>query len=476
MKTAFKIACLFGAFLIAPATAQQTPKPAARVPARAAQEAGSHKLLHDVANDVSQEAMRANLTALVGFGTRHSLSDRSSKTRGIAAAQDWVKARFARINSDCGRCLEIVTPSENFTGNRVPVSTGFMSIFAIQKGTADPDRVVIIAGHLDSRNTDIMDAVHDAPGADDDGSGTAAVLEAARVLSTRKFPATIVYAVLTGEEQGLYGGTVLAHYARDHNWNVEADLNNDIIGNSLGGDGMVDNSHVRVFSEGTRDLETDAEAKGIRYNGGEIDSPSRNLARFMVTLGERYLTNFHVKLVYRTDRYGRGGDQNPVLQAGYPAVRVTEAKENYTREHQNVRMENGIAYGDVLTAVDFPYLAQVTRLNIVTLAALAMAPAPPEVGITGAVTYDTTLTWKPVAGASGYRAWWRDSLDPNWTHSWTADPGAASIKLSRVNIDDWLFGVSSLSADGYESPVAFPGTSGVQGANLTAAPQPAPPK
>ena len=435
-------------------------------------DSGSHRLLRDVAGDVSQDQMRATLTALVGFGTRHSLSDRSSKTRGIAAAQDWVKARFARINSDCGRCLEIATPSENFTGSRVPTSSNFMDVLAIQKGTSDPDRVVIIAGHLDSRNSDVMDAVHDAPGADDDGSGTAAVLEAARVLSTRKFPATIVYAVLTGEEEGLYGGTVLAHYAREHHWNVEADLNNDIIGNSLGGDGVVDANHVRVFSEGTRDLETEAEAKAIRYNGGEIDSPSRNLARFMTSLGERYLASFHVKMIYRTDRYGRGGDQNPVLQAGYPAVRVTEAKENYTREHQNVRTENGISYGDVLGAVDFAYLAQVTRLNVVTLAALAMAPAPPEVAIAGAVSYDTTLSWKPVAGAVEYRAWWRDSLDPNWTHSWTAGPGATSVKLAHVNIDDWLFGVASVSADGYESPVSFPGSPGPQGANLPATAQP----
>jgi hypothetical protein len=471
MKSAFKFACLFTTILALPAGAQQD------APSRSkSANPVSHQLLREVASDVSPDQMRATLTALVGFGTRHSLSDRSSKTRGIAAAQDWVKARFARINSDCGRCLEIATPSENFTGSRVPTSSNFMDVLAIQKGTSDPDRVVIIAGHLDSRNSDAMDAVHDAPGADDDGSGTAAVLEAARVLSARKFPATIVYAVLTGEEEGLYGGTVLAHYARARNWNVEADLNNDIIGNSLGGDGVTDTTHVRVFSEGTRDLETEAEAKAIRYNGGEIDSPSRNLARFMTNLGERYLENFHVKMIYRTDRYGRGGDQNPVLQAGYPAVRVTESKENYTREHQNVRTENGIAYGDVLSAVDFSYLAQVTRLNVVSLAALAMAPAPPEVSIKGAVTYDTTLSWKPVAGATGYRAWWRDSLDPNWTHSAMADPGAASIKLTHVNIDDWLFGVAAISADGYESPVSFPGASGAQGANLSAGSQPTPPK
>jgi len=451
------VACALGMALLAwlPAAAQEN----------------DHPLLHQLAAEVNPDALHATIGKLVGFGTRHSLSGNTSKTRGIGAAQAWIKDSFAEIAKSCGGCLQIDTPSENFTGSRVPVSTAFMDVLAIQRGTTDPDRVIIIAAHLDSRNSDAMDAVHDAPGADDDGSGVAAVMEAARILSKRKFPATLVYAVLTGEEQGLYGGTVLAHYARDHHWNVEVDLNNDIIGNSRGGDGTVAADRVRVFSEGTRDLETEAEARGIRYNGGEIDSPSRNIARFMAVLGENYLNDFDVRMIYRTDRYGRGGDQVPMLAAGFPALRVTEGAENYTREHQNVRRENGIDYGDVLDGVDFFYLAQVTRLNIVTMAALAMAPASPVVGISGAVTYDTTLNWQPVPGAASYRAWWRDSLDPNWTHGRMASD-ATSITLEHVNIDDWLFGVSALSAEGYESPVAFPGTSGAVGATL--APRPAP--
>ena len=414
-----------------------------------------HPLLHQVVGEVSPDALHATITRLVAFGTRHSLSGNSSTTRGIGAAQTYVKGEFARINANCGSCLEIETPAESFTGERMPTVTPFMDVLGIQRGQSDPNRVVIIAGHLDSRNTDITDSVHDAPGADDDGSGTAAVLEAARVLSHHKFPATLVYAVLTGEEQGLYGGTVLAHYAASHQWKVEADLNNDIIGNSHGGDGTADATHVRVFSEGTRDLESDAQARGVRYNGGEIDSPSRNLARFIATLSPRYLRDFNARLVYRTDRYGRGGDQVPVLAAGFPAVRVTESKEDYTHEHQTLRTENGIAYGDVIGGVDFAYLAQVARLNIVSMAALAMAPALPQVQITGAVTYDTNLSWALVPGAASYRAWWRDSLDPSWTHSQSAG-NATSIKLQHVNIDDWLFGVSSMSADGYESPVSFP--------------------
>ncbi len=430
-----------------------------------------HPLLHQLAAEVNPDALHATIGKLVSFGTRHSLSGNASKTRGIGAAQNWIKDSFAQIGAACNGCLAIDTPSENFSGSRVPVSTAFMDVLAIQRGTTDPDRVIIIAAHLDSRNTDPMDAVHDAPGADDDGSGVAAVMEAARILSKRKFPATLVYAVLTGKSRGSMAAPCWRIMPSDHHWNVEVDLNNDIIGNSRGGDGTVAADRVRVFSEGTRDLETEAEARGIRYNGGEIDSPSRNIARFMAVLGENYLTGFDVRMIYRTDRYGRGGDQVPVLAAGYPAVRITEAAENYTREHQNVRSENGIDYGDLLDGVDFFYLAQVTRLNIVTMAALAMAPAPPQVGITGAVTYNTTLNWLPVPGATAYRAWWRDSLDPNWTHGRMAGD-ATSITLEHVNIDDWLFGVSSLSADGYESPVAFPGTSGAVGASLVARPAP----
>jgi Zn-dependent M28 family amino/carboxypeptidase len=426
-------------------------------------------LLRQAAGEVSPQALHATILRLVAFGTRHSLSGNTSANRGIGAAQAWVKGEFAKISARCGDCLEIETPAESFTGGRVPRPTPIMDILAIQRGQGDPGRVIVIAAHVDSRNSDPMDSVNDAPGANDDGSGTAAVLEAARILSTRRFPATLVYAVLTGEEQGLLGGTVLAHYARDHGWNVEADLNNDIIGNSHGGNGAVDTTHVRVFSEGTRDLETESEARATRYNGGEIDSPSRNLARFIATLAPRYLHGFDVRLIYRTDRYGRGGDQVPVLAVGFPAVRVTEAAENYTRQHQNVRQENGIAYGDVIAGVDFDYLAQVARLNIVTMAALAMAPAPPNVGIGGAISYDTLLSWKPVPGAASYRAWWRDSLDPAWTHSRPAG-NATSIKLENVNIDNWLFGVSSLSADGYESPVSFPFGDRPAGASFTSAP------
>ena len=428
--------------------------------AGAAHAGAPHPMLRQIAGQVSARELHATIQRLVGFGTRHTLSDTTSPVRGIGAARRWVQGRFTEIGQGCGGCLRIETPSEVVTGERVPTPTEVMDVLAIQPGTGDPDRVVIISGHLDSRVTDPMNAVSDAPGANDDGSGVAAVLESARILSRHRFAATVVYAVLSGEEQNLYGGKVLAHYAAAHGWRVEAQLNNDIIGNIHGQGGEVDAAHVRVFSEGTKATETPEQASRRRYNGGEVDSPSRNLARFIDGLAPQYLHGLQVRMVYRTDRYSRGGDQVAMLEAGYPAVRLTEAAENYTRQHQDVRTEAGIAYGDVLAGVDFPYLAQVTRLNAVALAALASAPAPPaEVKIEGAVSPDTKVSWTPSAGAAAYRVWRRNTIAPRWQIARPAGP-ATSLILKGVVIDDWFFGVSAVSADGYESPVEFPGPAG----------------
>lgn len=418
-------------------------------------------VLRELPGEVSAERLHATIARLVGFGTRHTLSDTRSDKRGIGAARRWVGAEFAAISRDCGGCLTVTTPSQVVTAPpRVPVATEIMDVLAIQRGTTDPERVVVISGHLDSRVTDVMNATADAPGANDDGSGTAAVIEAARVLSKHRFAATIVYAVLSGEEQGLHGGKVLADYAKAQGWRVEADLNNDIVGNTEGLSGARDNTHVRVFSEGTRAIETPEEANKRRYNGGEVDSPSRQIARYMDGLADRYLANFDVKMVYRTDRFGRGGDQVRMLEAGYPSVRVTEAVENYNRQHQDLRTENGIRYGDVLEGVDFPYLAQVTRLNVLTLAALAQAPAPPTgVDLAGAVSADTTLKWTPAPDAAAYRVWWRGTTDPTWRYSRTVGPTGQAV-LPGINIDDWFFGVSAVGADGAESPVVYPGDAG----------------
>ncbi|WP_219851830.1 M20/M25/M40 family metallo-hydrolase [Methylibium rhizosphaerae] len=355
-------------------------------------------------------------------------------------------------------------PSQTITDQRIPRPTEVVNLVAVQRGTSDSQRVIVITGHLDSRAGDVMNATIDAPGANDDASGVAAVIEAARVLSRHRFRATLVYAALSGEEQGLYGGRILAAYARAQGWQVQANLNNDIVGNSRGGNGVHDNATVRVFSEGTRTTETQQQANRRRYNGGEVDSPSRNIARLMAALAERHLDNLRVKMVYRTDRYGRGGDQVAFLEAGFPAVRITEANEDYTRQHQDVRVENGIRYGDTIDGVDFDYLAQVTRLNVVAMAAMARAPAPPSgVTIEGAVSPHTTLRWKAVPGAAAYRVWWRDTTAAQWTHSRDvpATPGEAQAAMLRnITIDDWFFGVSAVSADGHESPVVFPGDAG----------------
>ena len=419
-------------------------------------------VLETIAGDVDPAALHASVAALVGFGTRHTLSDTTSDTRGIGAARRWAKARFEAISRDCGGCLEIVTPTQTVTGQRAPAGVEIVDVVAIQRGVSDPERVVAITGHIDSRVTDVMDAAHDAPGANDDASGVAAVLESARVLSKRRFAATIVYGVLSGEEQGLYGGKVLADFAQAQGWRVEADLNDDIVGNSHGQDGVNDNGVVRVFSEGTKALETPAQAAKRRYDGGELDSPSRNLARFVAGLADRTLVNLRVEMVYRTDRYGRGGDQVPFLEHGFPALRFTEPHEDYRREHQDLRSENGVPYGDTIDRVDFDYLANVTRLNAITLAALANAPAPPQgVTIGGAVTTDTVLSWTPRPDAASYRIEWRATTAPQWQHSRAFTPAdAAHAVLRNVDVDDFFFGVSAVSADGWESPVVFPGDAG----------------
>lgn len=421
---------------------------------------GEQPLLKEVAAQVSPQRQRATIEKLVSFGTRHAGSDTKSDKRGVGAARRWIASEFNSISKDCGGRLKVETPAQVMTAPRLAGPTEIMDVLGVLPGTTDPGRVIVISGHYDSRNSDANDFTGDAPGANDDGSGTAAVIEAARALCQHEYPATLVFAALSGEEEGLLGGKVLADYALAQGWRVEADLNNDIIGNTEGMGGVRDNTHVRVFSEGTRSTETPEQANRRRYNGGEVDSPSRNLARFMDRLADQYLTNLDVKMIYRTDRFGRGGDQVEMLAAGFPAVRVTEAAENYTRQHQNLRTEHGIKYGDVIEGVDFDYLAQVTRLNVVTMAALAMAPAPPTgVEIEGAVSPDTTVKWTPAKDAAAYRVWWRGTTDPQWRYSRVVGTGG-TVRLPNVVIDDWFFGVSAIGPDGFESPVVFPGAPG----------------
>ncbi len=329
-------------------------------------------------------------------------------------------------------------------------------VVAVQRGSGDPDRVVIVQGHIDSRVSDSLDATHDAPGANDDGSGVAVVLEAARLLSREKFPATIVYAVLSGEEQGLWGGQLLARTAKARGWKVAAVLNNDIVGNTHGIGGEHIDDTVRVFSEGLPAAASPDELKAIRGTGGEDDSPSRALARAVARVAAS-TNGLKVFAVHRPDRFQRGGDHLPFLDAGFPAVRLTEATENYDRQHQDLRTENGRRYGDTIDGVDFPYLARVAALNVATLRELATAPAAPQgVTIAGAVSDDTTVAWSAVAGATGYRVVWRRADGGTWTDHRDVPATATTLVLPHVNIDDHFFGVAALNGAA-ESLVTFAG-------------------
>jgi hypothetical protein len=409
----------------------------------------------EIANQVSEQSLRRTLERLVSFGTRHTLSA-DEGTRGLPAAQRWTAEEFGRYSEACGGCLRVETVGETVEGlPRIPGPSRVESVIAIQRGTTDPDRVVIITAHIDSRVTDVMNAADDAPGANDDGSGTAAVLEAARILSRHRFPATIVYAPLAGEEQGLVGARILAEHARRQGWRIVANLNNDMIGNTEGQDGARDADHIRVFSEGIRaDAMTPEYLALVRRLGGENDSPSRNLSRWLASFAETLPYGIAVRQVWRNDRFGRGGDHSEFLNAGFPAVRVTEAVENYHRQHQDLRTEDGIVYGDTLDGIDWDYLTRATRFNVAALAALARAPMPPAPRIEGAVTPDTTVSWDPVPGAAAYMIRWRPTDAANWQEALRVGGGTTRHELTGIRIDDYVFGVSSVSADGHESPVA----------------------
>jgi hypothetical protein len=423
--------------------------------------------LRSIVAAVSAARMKATVEKLVSFGTRHTLSSQTDPNRGIGAALNWGESQFKSLD------LETVRPCETFQGERVPTPTRICDAVAIQRGTERPNDVVIITGHIDSRVSDPMNANAFEPGANDDGSGSAAVLEAAGVLSKHKFPGTIVYSLDSGEEQGLYGAKVIAAYAKAQGWNVIANLNNDIIGNSCGSDGVCDSTHVRVFSEGPRWQGHDELAKDIRSFGGENDAPSRNISRYLDSLADRLKIGLDVRQVWRNDRFGRGGDHTEFLNLGFPAVRLTVAVENYNWQHQDVRIEKGIHYGDTVDHMDFPYLAKIAKLNIAALAAMASAPAPPEPTVEGAVSTDTTVSWDMVPLTLHYLIRWRRTDANTWEFSRAVSPKDCEIALWRnrkteeegqfsyckvvlphIRVDDWVFGVSSVSKDGFESPVA----------------------
>ena len=425
--------------------------------------------LHDIAADVSAKRIEQDIRKLVGFGTRHTLSDTKSDTRGIGAARRWIKQEFDKISAACGNCLEVYYQSATISGEkRIPDATEVVSVIAIQRGITDPGRYVIMSGDIDSRVSDVMDATSDSPGANDNASGVAGTLEAARVLSQYRFNGSIVYAALSGEEQGLFGGRIMAEQAQKDGWRIKAVLNNDMIGNIEGINGVINNTTARIFAEGTRQTETERDARVRRFTGGEVDSPSRNLARYIDLIADRYIENLDTMVIYRLDRFGRGGHHRPFNDLGYPGVRIMETNENYNRQHQDLRTEDGIKYGDTIDGVNFDYAAKLTALNATSLASMAWAPNPPiNVSIKGAVQPSTTLSWdaldaKQNPHLAGYKIYWRYTDAPQWQFSrFVGD--VTSFTLDNVVIDNYFFGVASVSKDGFESPVVFPGAAGAFG-------------
>jgi len=420
--------------------------------------------IEKILGEISAANIEAVMRKLVGFGTRHTLSSQDDPARGIGAAWRWIKEEMDRYSRESGGRL-IVTTDEFIQQptQRVPQATKLVNVVATLPGSQpeSKDRVYVVSGHYDSCvcSQGMTDATSDAPGASDDASGTAVVMEMARVMSKYQFDATLVFLAVAGEEQGLLCAAHWAEEAKKKELNVAAMFTNDIVGNTLGGGGVKDNARVRVFSEGVPTTETEAEARIRQSNGGENDGPSRQLARYIKEAAERYLNNFEATLVFRRDRYGRGGDHNAFLQRGYPAVRFTEPNEDFTRQHQRVREEGGVKYGDVIEMVDFPYISQVARVNAAAMASMALAPASPS-GVSfksSRQEYNTTLTWKANAepDVAGYRVVWRETYQPFWQR--VVDVGnVTEYVMKGLSKDDYFFAVQAIDKDGNASAPSFP--------------------
>lgn len=417
-------------------------------------------MLTEISTATSAENIKSDIEALVGFGTRHTLSDTVSKTRGIGAARRWIKSAFDKVSKDCDNCLEVTYLGDlvKADGRRIITDTKVVNVVAIQRGTKYPNKYVIMSGDIDSRVSDANNFTSDSPGANDNATGMAGAIEAARVLSKYKFSVSIIYVGLSGEEQGLYGGKIMAEYAKKNGWDILALLNNDMIGNIYGIDGVIDNSTFRVFSEAISMETTDKEKASMRYYGGEVDGPSRQLARRVDQITDAYMTNLDAIMIYRLDRFGRGGHHRPFNDAGFTGVRIMETHENYNRQHQDIREENGIKYGDVIEGVDFDYAAKLTAVNCLTLASIAAAPAEPQnVMIAGAVQPSTRLKWEASTDNDivGYKVYWRDTTSPQWQYSRFVG-NTTDYTLKNIVIDNYLFGVASVGKNGAESLIKFP--------------------
>ncbi|AWS48807.1 aminopeptidase [Streptosporangium sp. 'caverna'] len=415
--------------------------------------------LRALLRDIDQRRIEATVRKLVSFGTRHTLSAQDDPNRGIGAARDWIFAEMTRYAAASGGRMTVELQSYiQQPASGIPADTRITNIVATLRGSVTPDRIYVVSGHYDSRVTDVMNATADAPGANDDASGVAVAMELARVMAIRRPEATIVFAAVAGEEQNLYGARYMAGQYKAAAADVQAMFTNDIVGSSTADDGTRDPRTVRLFAEGVPTAETPAQANTRRSVGGENDSPARQLARFVANVADNDATGMNVRVIYRRDRYRRGGDHIGFLEQGYPAARFTEPNENYDHQHQDVRVENGKQFGDLPEFCDFAYIARVARVNAATLWSLAQAPGTPKNARvrTNQLTNDTDLVWPrgTEPDLAGYEVVWRETTSPDWTHVIpVGDVTEVRIDLSKDNV---FFGVRAVDTAGHRSPVSFP--------------------
>ena len=414
--------------------------------------------IYDIVKNVKTERIKKDITKLANFGTRHTLSDTISNTRGIGAARRWIKSEFDEISKNCGNCLNVQYQKDFVKKNKKRIVRDVMivNVVAIQKGSKYPNRYIVMSGDIDSRVSDPNDFSSDSPGANDNASGMAGTIEAARVLSKYTFENSIIYVGLSGEEQGLFGGRGLAKHAKEKGWEIIGIMNNDMIGNIKGVDGIIDNRTFRIFSEPTPITETTKQRNARRFYGGEVDGISRQLARFIHKTTKTYMPEMNPKMIYRLDRFGRGGHHRPFNDMGFAGIRIMEMHENYTQQHQDIRNEDKIEYGDKLKFVNFDYAKKLTAVNAINLASIAWAPpAPKNVKIGGAVKPAVSFKWDSVEGAKGYKIYWRDTTSPTWDH-FTYVENTTEFSLEGIVVDNFFFGIASVGENGHESIVSFP--------------------
>ena len=417
--------------------------------------------LYNIIDNTSSERIEKDIRKLANFGTRHTLSDTLSETRGIGAARRWIKKEFESISKDCSDCLEVFYQKNYFTpkdGNRIVKPVWINNVVAIQRGKTHPNRFIIMSGDIDSRISDPINYIDDSPGANDNASGMAGTIEAARVLSKYSFENSILYVGLAGEEQGLFGGKGLAKHAQDQGWEIIGILNNDMIGNIKGVDGVIDNRSFRIFSEPVPPNETENQRKSRRFYGGEVDGISRQLARYVYKNTKVIMPEMNPMMIYRLDRFGRGGHHRPFNDVGYAGIRIMETHENYNMQHQDIRYENNIYYGDVIEGVNFEYAKKITAVNAINLASLAWSPPTlKKLSIGGIVEASVKFRWEKINDSNilGYKIYWRETTSPTWDNSRFVED-VSEATLNGIVIDNFFFGVSTVGKNGFESPVLFP--------------------